>query len=309
MKKVPPLLVLIFNRPIITQRLFEAPRLITPPVIYIVADGPRNPAMYPEDEAKCTTTRDLLSSIDWHCRIHTRLHDQNQGCAEVAESISWFFEHESEGLILEDDCIPHPDFFRWGGGMLEKYRTDLEVFAVNGTNMCAPATYFRGADYAYTTYPLVWGWGTWARAWKHYQLRPAPFTPSVLRQPGISHLQALSHYNQIQEHISLMDTWDCQWTLSVFRNHGICVTPRFNLISNIGFGSEATHTQNQFSPFANQPWQALPEQLSPPKSRSPAALNYYIKKVNYGSMFKLWRRYWKGKFCQSTSSLTSRLRL
>jgi hypothetical protein len=301
---VPPILVLVFNRPEITRRLIEALRQAAPPVLYVAADGPRDPARHPQDGPRCAETRAVLESIDWPCRVKTLFREQNLGCARgVAEAITWFFQHESEGLILEDDCIPHPDFFRWGAELLARYRNDDRVFCINGSNLQSPAGCFGAADYAYTNFPLVWGWGSWARAWQKYRLRPTPFPVLDLQKPGISWHQAQAHSNRIQEALARMDTWDCQWSLTVLQNNGLCPTPRVNLVSNIGFGPDATHTLAPNSPLANLATATLPETLvaANDPARSLRCLNQHIATLNVGRAGRLWRRYWSRKLLKPFS--------
>ena len=113
-----PVLLLTWRRPDTTRQVLDALRAVAPTKLYVASDGPRNQA-----EAKAVqATRDLISEhIDWSCQIKTRFCAENQGCQlGVSSAITWFFEHEEAGIVLEDDCVPHPDFFVYCRELLER---------------------------------------------------------------------------------------------------------------------------------------------------------------------------------------------
>ena len=89
----------------------------------------------------------------------------------MSRAISWFFEQVEEGIILEDDCVPHPDFFTYCATLLERYRNDTRVWSINGSQFLHPAesaAVFRrqGADYWASSHADSWGWATWRRCWQ-----------------------------------------------------------------------------------------------------------------------------------------------
>ena len=292
---VPATLLIIFNRPAPTRRVLDALRKVRPERLYVAADGPRPADRHPDDPQRVAQARAQLDAVDWPCKLQTHFHDRNMGCARgVAEAVAWFFSHESEGLILEDDCLPHPDFFRWGKLMLERHRDDRRVMHVNGCNLMAPESCFGGADCAYMSFPLVWGWASWARAWKTYELSPRledlPPLASLCR-PGFPFFYAAAHRARIADAVMRLHTWDYQWSLAVLRCGGLCPTPRSNLISNIGFGAEATHTLGRDDPLAALGVCALPDHPVIPQASSSYLLNRYFAERQYGKPFRIWKRH------------------
>ena len=161
-----PILFLIFNRPEITARVFQEIRKAKPKQIYIAADGPR--IDHPDDTALCNKTRQICDSIDWDCEVKTLFREENLGCQlAVSNAIDWFFKHESEGIILEDDCLPSQSFFHFCAELLDFYRDDEEIMCISGNNFQQG----RGDDeesYYFSRYPHCWGWATWRRAWNKY---------------------------------------------------------------------------------------------------------------------------------------------
>ncbi len=128
-----PVLFLIFNRPDTTAKVFEAIREARPPKLYIAADGPRPNRAGEKD--RCEVTRAIATQVDWPCEVKKLFRDENLGCGKaVSEAITWFFENEPEGIILEDDILPHPDFFPYCDEMLEKYRDNDRVGIISGHN-------------------------------------------------------------------------------------------------------------------------------------------------------------------------------
>lgn len=262
-------LLLVFNRPDVTARVFGAVRAARPPRLYLAADGPR-PGRLPEAEACAAVRRLVLDGIDWPCTVHTRLLDDNRGCRRaVSEAISWFFGHEEAGIILEDDCLPDPTFFPYCETLLHHYRHDTRVMHISGsTTLPGPA---RDPDYSYyfSGHAAIWGWATWRRAWQHYDVDSA-LLPELSRKRYFWRL-FLNAWEERQllpplwdTHRGQLDTWDYQWSFAVLAQSGLSITPAVNLISNIGFGGNATHTANAVHPWANLPTRPLPLPLRHP---------------------------------------------
>jgi hypothetical protein len=237
-----PALIIIFNRPDKAQKMVDALRAIKPPVLYIAADGPR--LHKPNDAALCSATRDAVKTIDWPCTVYTNFQESNLGCKRgVSTAISWFFTHVDAGIILEDDCIPTASFFRYASELLELYK-DSTVMHINGTTF--NDTYDTSSYYV-SKIPLVWGWATWRRAWNHYDITMEKL-PATTREMAARNEFGRGRYRaywmSLCKHIlkANIDTWDAQWVHTILSTNGVCLTPKNNLILNIGFDADATHT-------------------------------------------------------------------
>lgn len=263
-----PVLFLVFNRPEVTARVFQAIRQARPARLYVAADGAR-PSRHGEDE-RCERVRRIATSVDWPCHLKTLFRDRNLGCRlAVSSAITWFFEHESEGIILEDDCLPSHDFFPYCDELLERHREDERVMCISGDNFIS-GHWQPDSSYYFSRYAHIWGWATWARAWKRYRLQvAAPDEPSmetVLDAALGDAPRARRYWTSVMRKVSegRIDTWDYQWAYALLRYGGLSCMPRVNLISNIGFGAEATHTLTEHSGVANIPTADLPRPLSHP---------------------------------------------
>lgn len=230
-----PILFIIFNRPSTTAEAFAAIRERRPEKLYIAADGPR--ASKPDDKRLTTEARAVVSQIDWDCVVKRNYQDENLGCKMgVAGAISWFFDHEPEGIIIEDDLVPAQGFFPFCEKMLEKYRHDSRVMMITGTNHLSDPD--AEAPYFFSEHFTIWGWASWARAWKHYDVTMAQWNEPQNRrffhyrfQDSYIADHFISTFGLIEDG---MDTWDIQWVLACFLATGLCVTPTVNLVSNIG---------------------------------------------------------------------------
>lgn len=251
-----PVLFLVFNRLETTQRVFEQIRLAKPKRLYISCDGPR-PNKLDEAQVVSDVREYILGSIDWDCEVHTNFRTENAGCKiAVSEGISWFFEQEIEGIILEDDCLPDPSFFRFCEVLLEKYRYDNKVFAITGDGRLSSKLEILG-DYTYCKYPLIWGWATWARVWQNYDVEMADWQDKrndVLKSVS-NYAPTVSFWRKTFDKVfkGEIDTWDYQFVYTLLKNNGKCIVPKVNLISNIGFGEAATHTVNYDPAAADRP--------------------------------------------------------
>ncbi len=249
-----PILFIIFNRPELTKQVFQEIKKQKPKFLFIAADGPRKHIK--EDINKCMKTKELvLKGIDWDCEVKTLFREENLGCGKgVSLAIDWFFDHVEEGIILEDDCLPHESFFGYCESLLEKYAENPKIFGINGSNFQLIENK-GGSSYFYSNYMFVWGWATWKRAWEHYDFKMKNYEElatvnffSRIDKRRVFRKYWKSRFDLV--HRKELDTWDYQWLFSIWKNQGLIVVPNTNLVSNIGFGHDATHTINQGS-FAN----------------------------------------------------------
>lgn len=246
-------LFLVFNRPDTSKLVFETIRKARPPRLYVAADGSRKD---PEDEAeRVAEVRRIATNIDWPCEITTLFRETNLGCKEaVSTAIDWFFKHEEQGIILEDDCLPQECFFRFSESLLEKYKIEKRVIAITGNNFQRGR--IRGdASYYFSKYAHCWGWATWARSWQHYQ-GDIPFwgnwkiTEDWHRK--VPNKVERRYWENIFDGVAdgKFDSWAYPWLACVWRQGGLTATPNVNLVSNIGFAADATHTTSRDSTLA-----------------------------------------------------------
>jgi hypothetical protein len=260
-----PILFLIFNRPDTTTRVFEAIRQARPPRLYIAADGPREG--YSGEAEQCAIARRVATAVDWPCEVRTLFRDKNLGCGKaVSGGITWFFEHELEGIILEDDCLPHPTFFTYCAELLARYREDERVMVISGDNTMS-ASFPTTHSYCFSRFPLIWGWASWSTAWRQYDFEAFKRADrrTVIRRVDPSHWFT-SHWETVYEKVATgeIDTWDYVWNYFVWANDGLAAIPSVNLILNIGFGESATHTKNTENSRVRVPVKALEFPLAHP---------------------------------------------
>lgn len=242
-----PLLLLVYNRPDHTRKLLEVLKSIKPNQLYVVADGPRE-----ADQSKCEEVRELFSDLKWKCQLKTLFHDENLGCARsVSGGITWFFEHVESGIILEDDCIPSQSFFQYCEELLEHYRDDKRIMHI-GSNNFQNGKIRGNGDYYFSIFNHIWGWATWKRAWEMYQLEIENIDKKSIHSFVNDHEIEKYFYALFETVIAQkIDTWDFSWTYACWKNQGLSISPNKNLVTNIGFGEEATHTKSKNSPQSN----------------------------------------------------------
>lgn len=240
-----PILLIIFNRPDKVERLIESLRSIKPTRIYVSADGPR--AEVATDSSRCDLARVALSKIDWPCEISTNFHPHNTGADFGPEkAINWFFDNVEEGIILEDDCLAHPDFFRFVKDMLELYRINEKIMMVSGNNFQNGISRGEGSYY-FSKYPSTWGWATWKRAWKYYDTKTLGYEDFIKKNKLNTICQSNSEKKYWSKffskiHSGKLEHWDIKWIFAIWNNEGLSITPNVNLVQNVGFGQDATHT-------------------------------------------------------------------
>ena len=264
-------LFIIFNRPETTARVLAAIRQARPPRLYIAADGPR-PDREGEEE-RCREARSVAAAVDWPCEVKTLFRARNLGCRHAPFSaISWFFKHEPEGIILEDDVLPHPDFFPFCDTLLEYYRDTPGVMQITGNNFQLGVR--RGeAPYYFSRFGHIWGWASWARAWNlcdismpgylEFMRDEFPARNNFSGREGLPP-EAAEHFASVFRKIDrgMLDSWGYSWQYCLFRHNGLTATPNHALAENIGFIGGAHYAGDSlFAHFAAAP---LPGPLSHP---------------------------------------------
>lgn len=261
-----PILLVVFNRPETTRRVFDEIRKQKPASLFIAADGPR--PNRPDDATKCAEVRKIVSDIDWPCEVKTLFREKNLGFIQAEKlAFDWFFENVEEGIILEDDQLPHPSFFRFAAEMLKRYRDDEYISMITGDNFLSDLKIEN--SYFYSRFFPIWGWATWRRVWRQYDFNMTSWKDRKNKM-RIQSMYPLSYvWNRMKKSFDEVyahkNTWDSQWLYTCLMTGGYCIVPSVNLISNIGI--EGTHSQghNQNLPthdlYANGPLRH-PESIS-----------------------------------------------
>ncbi|WP_198667841.1 hypothetical protein [Saliphagus sp. LR7] len=250
-----PVVLPIYDRPETTARVVKAIAAVEPPTFYIVADGPVGDDAAAE---RCGAARRAVEEgIDWEPEVHRRYRDHNHGVASVAEGLDWVFEREPEAIIVEDDCVPTREFFRFCETMLERYRGDERVMSINGTNRLGTWTE-GGGDYHFVTYQGVWGWATWRKAWDRYDPEmggwPDPRIRRRIREAiGDDERFAYQRDRFEKRYRGESVAWSKPWQYAMLVTGGLAAVPARNLVSNVGFGERAIHTTDPDSPLADLP--------------------------------------------------------
>lgn len=278
-------LLIAFNRPDTTHRVFDAIKAAKPSRLYFAADGPR--PHKPGEAELCEQVRSIVTQVDWPCEIKMLFRAANLGCKNaVSSAISWFFEHEEEGIVLEDDCLPSLSFFKFCDTMLDKYRFDTRIRHIGGSNLQQGKTWGDGSYY-FSNMTHVWGWAGWRRVWNDYDKDLKRYNENEVREQ-LSKIfigpLVLDSWEVIFKDTKAgkIDTWDYQLTFINFFNNGLSVIPNKNLISNIGYGNGATHTENTSNRHSAIPLQELdeivhPTYVLPEKEADMASLSYEFK--------------------------------
>ncbi|WP_310378306.1 glycosyltransferase family A protein [Flavobacterium sp.] len=248
-----PILFLIYNRPENTQRAFEVIKNQKPKYLYVAADGARPNTN--EDWEKCKVTRELvIKGIDWDCELKTLFREENLGCGKaVQNALDWFFGEVEMGLIIEDDILPDPSFFKYTEILLHRFKDNTQIFSING---CSLAYENHKYDFGLTRYFNMWGWASWRRSndlvnktWPTYDgindFKKGSKLLKSLRLPTIlPHKEWIYKWQYFFDATKSgkIDTWDYQWVYTCLKNQQFCIRPNLNMINNIGFNENATHT-------------------------------------------------------------------
>jgi len=248
-------LFLVFNRFELTAKVFKTIQKARPPRLYIASDGFRENVVG-EKENVDHIRKFLMENINWDCEVFTLFRKKNLGCKyAVSEAIDWFFKNEEMGIILEDDCLPIQSFFWYCEELLNKYKNSEDIFFISGTGELQLVNEIN-SDYDFSKYCFVWGWASWRRVWRHYDVDILDWEENkknIIFNVS-DNIQTQRYWERAFQKVyeSKIDTWDYQLSYLILKNYGKCIIPKFNLVSNIGFGEGATHTKNKDDVYANR---------------------------------------------------------
>ncbi len=244
-----PIVFLVFNRPATTLRVFEAIRQARPRKLLVVGDGPR-PAR-PDEAALCAQTQAIVEEVDWPCEVISRFAPANLGCkVNVSTGLDWAFEQVEEAIVLEDDCLPDPSFFPFAEELLRRYRDDSRISQICGSN------YQQGHrrtsfSYYFSRHAHIWGWATWRRAWRHHDLTMSRW-PELCQGEWLKRYlgdgKAAFYWKKLFDDSHRGDrdglnSWAIPWTFSNWIRDNLSIIPATNLVANIGYSEESTHTK------------------------------------------------------------------
>ncbi len=264
-----PVLVIGFNRPDLMRRQIERLRSWAPSSLYLACDGPRIGAA--DDGPATEAVRRCAELVDWDCSLHTLFAPTNLGCgAAVTAALTWFFESEPAGIILEDDVVASPDFLRFAAQMLERYADDERVSTIAGLSLDSPTQRARQSNsYRFTAMPLIWGWATWRRAWNPDITSVAGWhewcdLDGIARQrqwPRLLTEVLRRRFNDAES--GRVDTWDAGFTARSLASGSVHIMPARTLTANVGVSESASHAGYQ-PKWAREP-EPMPWPLTHPE--------------------------------------------
>lgn len=239
-----PIALFAFNRPETTARVFDAVRAARPSRLFLVCDGPR--ADREGERVRCAEVRRLLEGVDWPCAVERHYSDANLGCRmRISSGIAWVFSLTEEAIFLEDDTLPDASFFSYCDELLERYRDDERVLSISGYCPHGESPIDR-ESYWFSAYPRIWGWAGWRRTWTAYDAQmtswPAFKASKAWRGRSAVEREAFGGWFDAV-YAGTSDTWDAQFVLLGLQQSALTAIPRQNLMTNLGFGPDATHTK------------------------------------------------------------------
>jgi hypothetical protein len=275
-----PVLFLGFNRPDLAARVLERLRECGVRRLYVALDAPR--LDNPDDVELCRSMKSLVDAVDWTDEKVLLERETNLGCGRaVSTAISWLFQHVDRGIILEDDCLPDPSFFSFCAEMLQRYAGDPRIGTVSGTGLI-PDGLLQDNSYFFSKYVGIWGWATWRRWWNTYDYDLSSLSAGEWRNVVRARSENAVECRYWLHILDLMlegkiDTWDFQVQFSAWKENALHVTSSQNLVENLGFRGDATHTRDH-SPLAERRARSNP----PPYSELPVLADAPLDRIVFG---------------------------
>ncbi len=270
-----PVTLIFFNRPDTLQKVFEKVKEAKPTRLFLVQDGPREGK--DDDVEKIQKCRKIVENIDWECEVHTNYSETNLGCGARPQSgITWVLSQVESTIILEDDCVPDMSFFDYCDELLERYKNDERISYISGLNHFEEWD-FGDSSYGFTRRGAISGWATWRRAWEKYDYSVSGINNAYVEKhiknilSGENERVALwKKTNDLVEKNVKISYWDVQWGFVKYSENQLVIVPKYNLISHIGIGVDATHSvgakgeHKKYRDYNNMPTKSLEFPLKHP---------------------------------------------
>jgi len=238
-----------FIRPDLLKKSLDQLTVLSPQVLYVSIDGPRSK----NEEALVEECRSIALNPGWNCEIIPLFRDENIGLVQsFVKSMNRMFSEHEFGIFLEDDVLLSPSFLKFAEEIFLKYRNDERVGHINASNFIPHFKKPCSDSYYFSEYSHVWGFGTWRRIWKKYDLDMKSWKSIDQKKLLHKHSFSLRERKGIKKmfdlHCENPDPWACdyQWQFNLLFNNALSVTPAVNMSLNIGFNREdSTHTKGQ----------------------------------------------------------------
>ena len=260
--------LIIYNRPDLTAEVFSAIARVRPARLFVIADGPKPER--PGDAELVQLTRRTVADVDWECEVVRNYAETNIGCrARVTSGMNMVFGKVDDAIVLEDDCVPHPSFFRFCRELLDRYRDDSRVFHIGGDNF-QRGKKWGNASYYFSKYTHGWGWATWRRAWQFFDSTIRDW-PEFRDSGGLKRICPIPQeekywFDRFEEvYAGRPDIWDFAWNFACWQRQSLAIVPQVNLVSNIGFRADAMHTREYDSFISSLPAQDIGRIVHPEK--------------------------------------------
>jgi len=250
-----PILFITYKRFDEALEVFQAIASVRPSRLYFASN--KNKTNVASEKHQISRVRSLVDRIDWPCEVFLRYPSHHLNVQQsIYNAITWFFDHEEAGIILEDDCVPHQDFFFYCQELLGRYREESCIWAISGNSFLEDRYPLRDSYY-FSKYFHCWGWASWRRVWERFDLE------MVMLPYLLSNYSRYSLFDTFAEQAYWLRlwkkvftygvplTWDYQFLFNILVNRGLVVYPAKNLVKNIGFGPNAENTTDGMSPLSH----------------------------------------------------------
>lgn len=279
-----PVIIFVYNRSDCVRQLMGVLQKVKPKILWVVTDGPKE--LIGEREKCLDAIKEVNNAINWKLDLNWIKSDTNLGCRKrMSSGITEVFNHVEEAIFLEDDCIPSLSFFSYCEKMLNQYRDEEKVNSICGSNYQQGKIRAKAHGYYFSRFPAIWGWATWKRVWKSYDVEMSDWanrgTKEFLAQWLPDEVtQEAWRRNFNKTYSGKIDSWDFQFVYTCWKNNSYAIIPDQNLVSNIGFREDATHTKKKNS-WSNMPsreinWIKVRDKIKPDNLADTWTLNEHF---------------------------------
>ena len=284
-----PIVLICFNRPNETAKIFNKIKLIKPKKLFLIMDGPRIGEQ--EDIINCLLVKNIVTNISWNCIVYKNFSKKNLGLKKrIVSGLNWVFSKTKSAIILEDDCLPNRDFFTFCQKLLIYYEKNNTVRFITGNNF-QKSKHNKKTSYYFSKYSHIWGWATWKNTWELYcddnrvwkkYLNSKEFCKTCPNYLERRYWKSM--FNKVKS--GKLKSWSIYLLFSIWKNSGLTATPSVNLVKNLGFNERGTNTKISTIKYNTKNLTLSKKLIHPKKIFQNSLVDNYVFENIYNENFK-----------------------
>ncbi len=273
-----PILLFVYNRPEHVRRNIQAllkNELAAESELFIYSDAAKDET----SQAAVKEVRAFIRSIQGFKKITITERAENWGLARsIIDGVTTQINRYGRVIVLEDDLVVAPHFLQFMNDALETYRDEERVGHIQACDFTHDPSL---PDTFLIKWTGSWGWGTWDRAWKHFNADGK----ALLTELESRKLTYTFDFNGKYGYTRMLrrqiegknNSWAIRWNASLLLKGILSLNVGKSLVQNEGFDGSGTNCGGGGLYASELYMERLPVKKISPIEENIQARNAYVR--------------------------------